>query len=157
MIWQPIATAPKDGTVFLAFYGHRRCGPSVGAMQWATWETDTKNRRFQSWTTLTESESATHWRPMPETLSDLVEVVDRNLGMRQRQVLGILFDTKEPMSVWDMCQCLGLGRDRDATLRQTTSTLERLGYIRKHPLAISSTWVLTEAGTARLVAERASE
>ena len=65
MDWHPIDTAPKDGTMFLAYYGKKRCGPSVGAMQWAIWEKDHNQRRFYSWTTLTESERATHWMPLP--------------------------------------------------------------------------------------------
>jgi hypothetical protein len=65
MDWQPIETAPRDGTVFLAAYklGH---GPWVGVMQWQFFSEKKDDGRFYSWTQLTETHKATHWMPLPE-------------------------------------------------------------------------------------------
>jgi hypothetical protein len=62
--WQPIETAPKDGTVFLAHYecGH---GPRLGPMHWTVEEPVAKDQRFHSWAMLTESRKATHWMQLP--------------------------------------------------------------------------------------------
>jgi hypothetical protein len=62
--WQPIETAPRCGRVFLAAY-KGGFGPRVGPMHWTVEERDHKKRHFHSWATLTETEKATHWMPLP--------------------------------------------------------------------------------------------
>jgi hypothetical protein len=63
MIWQPIETAPKDGTVFLAYWkGHiRECSvlPRDDGLVWdfGTWKF---HERFSP------QYIPTHWMPLPE-------------------------------------------------------------------------------------------
>lgn len=63
--WQDISTAPKDGEWFETFYGLRRFGPPVGPMRWTSYIPNHKERYFFSAASLTESDRATHWRPLP--------------------------------------------------------------------------------------------
>jgi Protein of unknown function (DUF551) len=64
--WQPIETAPKDGSWFLAFYESPNArAPRVGPMRWDRDEPIHTLRAFRSYAIMTESKRATHWMPLP--------------------------------------------------------------------------------------------
>lgn len=68
--WRDIASAPRDGTFFLAHYSAPH-GPRVGVMQfWPASKDPVSGKpipeRFHSWTTLTQTHFATHWMKLPE-------------------------------------------------------------------------------------------
>jgi hypothetical protein len=57
MVWQPIETAPKDGSLFLAW-----CA-SDDHFFIGRW-----NKKFQCWSAdmrLSEVDDVTHWQPLP--------------------------------------------------------------------------------------------
>ena len=66
--WQPIATAPKDGTRLLLFgrYAYSRPGDElfhyVG--YWGTW--DNAGGSFETWISAGPLFAPTHWMPLPD-------------------------------------------------------------------------------------------
>lgn len=56
--WQPIETAPKDGTEILLFVDPK---PQVGA-----WHPKAKDWIDQSWEYFFQGPGPTHWMPLPE-------------------------------------------------------------------------------------------
>jgi hypothetical protein len=55
--WQPIGTAPKDGTAILTFQSNLMTG---GKMRVAVWRDDTVPKGWSA-----SEESPTHWMPLP--------------------------------------------------------------------------------------------
>lgn len=65
--WQPIETAPKDGTeVFLWILEelYTKCRFHVAKDRWETWELDGLDS--MSWVRLEHYEKPTHWMPLPK-------------------------------------------------------------------------------------------
>ena len=56
MIWQPISTAPRDGTAILTFQASM-CGNKVKV---AIWREDTVPKGWSA-----SEDSPTHWMPLP--------------------------------------------------------------------------------------------
>jgi hypothetical protein len=57
--WQPIETAPKDGTEVLLY---EKGSINIGCYDWCEFE----NGSFKHWTGLSDSlENPTHWQPLP--------------------------------------------------------------------------------------------
>ena len=54
--WQPIETAPKDGTDILLVYGEEI---TVARWSFSFWNTDDQDRGY-------DEEKFTHWMPLPE-------------------------------------------------------------------------------------------
>jgi hypothetical protein len=69
MIWQPIETAPKDGTRILGF---NRCDDGIAIYRWDVQPYHKKPRPYwqmeccinQRW--FSEGRQPTHWMPLPE-------------------------------------------------------------------------------------------
>jgi len=58
--WKPIDTAPKDGTMFLAWYVSD-FGPSFGPMSYIPNATKPDKGYFMSWSILSETQKAKFW------------------------------------------------------------------------------------------------
>jgi len=66
MNWQPIETAPKDGTDLLLFYPSSDGeAPFIDVNRWLDWP---REMNAYSWTT--GGVNPTHWMPMPEPPKD---------------------------------------------------------------------------------------
>lgn len=61
MKWQPIETAPKDGSSFLAY---DKEGNFICILRWNKWDSD-QGRLVVSWDG-TENRDCTHWMPLPK-------------------------------------------------------------------------------------------
>lgn len=60
--WQPIETAPKDGTRILAFSAKAPGGPRIDL----TWWRNVKENGYVGWGEFNETYwPATHWMPLP--------------------------------------------------------------------------------------------
>jgi len=67
MEWQPIETAPKDGTHIIGWFGKSRT-PYAESIYWAAWIEKAKD--LGSWAWIQDGDSPqvgpTHWMPRPE-------------------------------------------------------------------------------------------
>jgi hypothetical protein len=66
--WQPIETAPKDGTQLLLYCGDEWCGILVGHYgELITWDDITGNEEVETcWQSGLEKYCPTHWMPLPK-------------------------------------------------------------------------------------------
>jgi hypothetical protein len=64
--WQPIETAPKDGTLFLAFVKWKIRKRSGQMIEIISWEKDDKDWISLMGGLLDKAFTATHWMPLPE-------------------------------------------------------------------------------------------
>lgn len=70
--WQPIETAPKDGTLFLAALVFDSDGQDGGLMiirwrdDWRAWTTHPVSLRLSDTGDEDDDRSPTHWMPLPE-------------------------------------------------------------------------------------------
>jgi len=62
--WQPIETAPKDGSWFLAF--NPNSNMCWAPYEFASWTTDWSGRSYYCQEDTSEETEATHWMPLPE-------------------------------------------------------------------------------------------
>lgn len=64
MEWQPIETAPKDGSAILIYTPHFYFGAGVYLAWWGEewWEVCTEGQTLHPYST----SRATHWMPLPE-------------------------------------------------------------------------------------------
>lgn len=69
MAWQPIATAPKDGTLFFCCASSTR-GIWLYDMCW--WDADDGEWASWRWHSGNGVDTPTHWMPMPDPPSDLI-------------------------------------------------------------------------------------
>ncbi len=67
--WQPIATAPKDGTAVIIHVPN-----STQPIQIAHWELDSTNGYWRTAVCVVFPESVDHWMPLPSTPNDQLVV-----------------------------------------------------------------------------------
>jgi hypothetical protein len=65
-LWQPIATAPRDGQCFIGYFYHEEQGPFYQMIGWDTYA-DRANRE-PSWLNSCNEpwDGFTHWMPLPK-------------------------------------------------------------------------------------------
>lgn len=63
--WQPIDTAPKDGTWFLAYWPVHSFEDRVRVTQFSSWANDEIDRAFVDADDFIDWTSPTHWMPLP--------------------------------------------------------------------------------------------
>ncbi len=64
--WQPIETAPKDGTPFLAAFDRGQ----IGVMYWESWGDEPDEGSWRGHWFEHDEDRATHWMPLPKPPGD---------------------------------------------------------------------------------------
>lgn len=64
--WQPIETAPKDGSEFLAYCVHGMCGPPQYTMEFAHWSPAPKGYSYGGRFATRSGNIPIQWMPLPD-------------------------------------------------------------------------------------------